>query len=64
MDTHRIEGIKFDFDRLGDEELEDIRGHLLISHARLTGEIALIETTLFDRRCGQLDMALDYGRDE
>jgi len=49
MDVQRIEGIKYDLDRLSDAELVGIRGHLLESHARLTGEVALLEFKLFQR---------------
>lgn len=54
MDTHRIEGIKYNFDRLTDGELEGIRGHLLDSHQRITDEIGLIDQTLFARRHDEL----------
>lgn len=49
MDVQRIEGIKYDLDRLSDDELINIRGHLLEQHARTTGEIALLEFKLFQR---------------
>jgi len=49
MDVQRIEGIKYDLDRLQDDELVNIRGHLLETHARVTGEIALLEFKLFQR---------------
>lgn len=54
METHRIEGIKFNFDRLTDAELVGIRGHLLETHQRVTDEIGLVERTLFERRNDQL----------
>lgn len=50
MDVQRIEGIKYDLDRLSDEEITGIRGHLLESHVRITGEIALLEFKLFQRQ--------------
>lgn len=53
-DTHRIEGIKLNFDRLDRSELEGIRGHLLERHARLMGEIALVESYLFPDQQEQL----------
>lgn len=56
MDSHRIEGIKFDFDRLTDDELTGIRGHLLQTHQRVTDEIGLIESTLFARSHDQLPL--------
>jgi hypothetical protein len=61
MDSHRIEGIKYDFDRLTDDELTGIRGHLLTTHQRVTDEIGLIERTLFERTHDQLP--LESGRD-
>lgn len=56
MDVHRVNGLKFNFDRLSEDELESIHGHLLQGHARIVGEIALVETTLFERRHQQLPM--------
>ena len=49
MDVQRIEGIKYDLDSLTTEEITNIRGHLLETHARVTGEIALLEFKLFQR---------------
>ena len=49
MDTQRIDGIKYDLDRLSDDELIGIRGNLLEQHARITGEVALLEFKLFQR---------------
>lgn len=72
MDTHRIEGIKFNFDRLSDKELTGIRDHLLTRHARIVGEIALVESYL-QPDSGQLELDYDQvqvegflydGRDE
>ncbi len=56
MDSQRIEGIKYNFDRLTDDELTGIRGHLLDTHQRVTDEIALIEQKLFDRNNDQLPL--------
>ena len=56
MDSHRIEGIKFNFDSLTDDELTNIRGHLLDTHQRVTDEIGLIERTLFERHHDQLPL--------
>lgn len=56
MDSHRIEGIKYNFDRLTDDELTGIRGHLLDTHERVTDEIALIERKLFERSHDQLPL--------
>lgn len=60
METHRIEGIKFNFDRLSDDELVNIRGHLLTTHQRVTDEIGLVERTLFKR--SQTELPIDSGR--
>lgn len=49
MDVQRIDGIKYDLDRLTDDEIINIRGNLLEQHARTTGEIALLEFKLFQR---------------
>lgn len=49
MDSQRIDGIKYDLDKLTDIEITNIRGHLLETHARVTGEIALLEFKLFQR---------------
>lgn len=59
METHRIEGIKFNFDRLTDAELVGIRGHLLATHQRVTDEIGLVERTLFER--SQTQLPIDSG---
>ncbi len=56
MDSQRIEGIKYNFDRLTDDELTGIRGHLLDTHERVTDEIALIERKLFERSHDQLPL--------
>lgn len=56
MDIHRVEGIKYNFDRLTYDELSGIRGYLLESHQRITDEIGLIERTLFERQNDQLPM--------
>jgi len=54
METHRIDGIKYNFDRLTVEELENIHGHLLDHHRRVVDDIATVEGALFDRRHEQL----------
>ena len=61
METHRIEGIKFNFDRLTDQELHNIHGHLLDHHARLIGEIALVEGALFAR--AHEELPFESGKD-
>lgn len=50
MEIHRIDGIKYDFDRLEESELENIHGHLLENHQRVIQEIELVENALFARR--------------
>lgn len=54
METHRIDGIKYNFDRLTVDELENIHGHLLDHHRRVTDDITLVEGALFERRHDQL----------
>ena len=49
MEVHRIGGIKYNFDRLTNDELENIHGNLLSQHQRVTDEIGLVEATLFAR---------------
>lgn len=60
MDVHRIEGIKYDLDRLTDAELANIRNNLVEQHARVTGEIALLEFKLFARKHDPLPMEDEY----
>jgi hypothetical protein len=64
MDVQRIDGIKYDLDRQTDAELENIRANLIERHARLTGEIALLDECILDRNAVMLEGALNYGRDE
>lgn len=54
--VQRIEGIKYHLDKQTDEELANIRNNLLVTHARVTGEIALLETVLFERANPQLPL--------
>lgn len=56
MDVHRVEGIKYDFDRMSDEEMQNLRGHLIDRHARLAGEIALVDSVLFARTHPELPL--------
>lgn len=49
MDIHRVEGIKYNFDRMTDDELENMRDYLTDSHQRITCEIELIDKTMFER---------------
>lgn len=54
MDVHRIEGIKYNFDRLETDELETMRGNLNQKIIRLMGEMALIEQEIFTRHHEEL----------
>lgn len=56
METHRINGLKFNFERLTTDELENIHGHLLDQHQRITDEIGVVETALFARNHAQLPL--------
>ena len=56
MEKHRIDGIKHDFDRMTDQELHTLHGYLLETHARVTDEIGLVESTIFARHHPQLDL--------
>ena len=56
MEVVRIEGIKYNLDRQTDDEIANIRDHLLEAHARITGEIALLETVMFERSNPQLPL--------
>jgi len=49
MDTQRIDGIKYNLDRLTIDEVKNIHGHLLARHAALIGDIALIEQRIHDQ---------------
>ena len=61
MDVQRIDGIKYDLDRLSEDELIGIRGNLLEQHARITGEVALLEFKLFQRTQHPLPFEEDMG---
>lgn len=56
MDVHRIEGIKYNFDRLSDDELESIRDHLIEDHQRITAEIAELDQAIFERNHQQIPL--------
>lgn len=58
-DVHRVEGIKYNFDRLTDAELENIYGHLVEKANVLLGEIALVDTVIVNRNNPQME--LPYG---
>jgi hypothetical protein len=49
VDSQRIDGIKYNLDALSDAELIGIRGNLLRAHARIIGEVSLLEFKLFQR---------------
>lgn len=61
MESRRIDGIKYNFDRLTDQELENIHGYLVEDRERIDGEIEVVESALFERRHPQLDFAEDLG---
>ena len=61
MDIQQIEGIKYDLDRLSSDEIINMRGHLLETHARTTGEIALLEFKLFQHTNTPLPFDEDMG---
>lgn len=63
-DVHRVDGLKINFERETTEELETIRANLLERHARLAGDIALLDECIFERNAVMLEQALDYGRVE
>lgn len=56
MDVHRIEGIKYNFNRLSDDELESIRDHLIEDHQRITAEIAELDQAIFERNHQQIPL--------
>lgn len=56
MEVHRVEGIKYNFDRMSDEEIEGLRGHLLNHHEQLTAEIGLVDEVLFRRAHTELEL--------
>lgn len=49
MDIQRVDGLKFNFDRLTTAEIEGIQANLLDRHARLVGDIALVGQRLYER---------------
>lgn len=49
MEVHRIEGVKYNFDKLKNEELENMRSYLNERVITLMGEIALLDNELFAR---------------
>lgn len=54
MESHRIDGIKYNFERLTTDELQNIHGHLLAQHQRVTDEIGIVESALFARHHEEL----------
>lgn len=54
MESLRLDGIKYEHPSR--EDLESIHGHLLIRHARLVADIALVETVLYPRDSDQLQI--------
>ena len=59
MDSQRIDGIKYNLDALSDTELIGIRGNLLRAHARITGEVALLEFKLLQRTQNPLPFEIE-----
>lgn len=60
MEVHRVDGIKYNFERLTAGELEGIRRNLIEKHAQVTGEIALLDSVLFERANDQLPLEQGY----
>lgn len=56
MEKYRIDGVKYDFERMSDQELKNLHGYLLADHERVTDEIGIVEATLFARSHPQLDL--------
>lgn len=54
METIRLDGIKYEHPSR--EDLENIHGHLLIRHAALIGDIALVESILYPKQDDQLQI--------
>ena len=46
----RIDGMKYHFDQLTDEELAGIRGHLVVKHLGLVQDISTVESEIDARR--------------
>jgi len=55
--ARRIDGMKYHIERLTDEELDGIHGHLVGKHVRLVADIAFVETVRFER--GQESLPFD-----
>lgn len=54
MESLRLDGIKYEHPTRA--ELENIHGHLLIRHAALIGDIALVESILYPVQDEQLQI--------
>lgn len=54
MESIRLDGIKYEHPSR--EDLENIHGHLLLRHAALVGEIALVEQILYPHDTEQLQI--------
>ena len=52
----RIDGIKYNLTAQTAEELINIREHLIEKHARIVGEIAMLDMELFERLDPQLPL--------
>lgn len=62
METIRVDGIKHQHPSR--EDLETIHGHLLIKHAKLIADIALVETILYPRDSEQLQIDFEAQADK
>lgn len=54
MDVRRIEGVKYNIERLTNQELENMREHLNQTIIRLMGEMAIVDNELFARHHEEL----------
>lgn len=54
MKIERIDGLKYNLERLSEGELEGIHGYLLAQHTRLVHDIGVVEGELFARRHEEL----------
>lgn len=55
MNSRRIDGIKYNVDRLTQPEVESIHNHLAEKEARLIGDLAFLETVMYERS-GQMPL--------
>lgn len=55
MTTRRIDGIKFNVERLTQPEVESMHAYLAEKEARLIGDLAFLETVMYERT-GQMPL--------